>query len=338
MKAKEGLMIALISACTIVGCVPLLAEVDCASNEDCGGHGSCVKTLGTCNCQPGYQGKTCADCATGYAARSDGSCQTVDSNPKNQSCDNCAGPCVAGKCAALDWVDIPAGSFLMGCVPGDPICYEPEKPPHNVSIIGLQLSRTEVTVDQYGKCVEDGVCSRPTIGGKCNWGVQGRENHPFNCVTWAQASGFCQWVGGRLPSEAEWEYAARGGGKIRIYPWGDQASVAEYAVKCVPGSADIGCESQGTMSVCSISKGNTSQGLCDIAGNVWEWVQDWWHDDYTGAPVDGSAWESPAGSLRVARGGGYGSTDAGDLRVSNRFCYAPGYTYEFLGIRCARRP
>ena len=114
----------------------------------------------------------------------------------------------------------------------------------------------------------------------------------MNCLDWQQAVDFCAWAGGRLPSEAEWEYAARSGGPSSSYkyPWGNDAATCTYAVMDDGG---YGCGTGRTWSVCSKPAGNTSQGLCDMSGNVWEWVEDWYHGDYTGAPTDGSAWVSP---------------------------------------------
>ena len=138
--------------------------------------------------------------------------------------------------------------------------------------------------------------------GPCNWNEPGRDNDPINCVFWNQARTFCIWAGGRLPSEAEWEYAARGSGQDIEYPWGDEVATCERMV----GDDGLGCGNQGSLPVCSKPLGNSAQGLCDLAGNVWEHVQDRYHDSYTGAPADGSSWEGP-GDLRIVRGGSYAS-------------------------------
>jgi formylglycine-generating enzyme required for sulfatase activity len=143
---------------------------------------------------------------------------------------------------------------------------------------------------------------------------------------------FCRWAGGRLPSEAEWEYAARSGGLARVYPWGDETATCTYAVMSEGGH---GCGTDRTWTVCSKEAGNTAQGLCDMAGNVWEWVQDWYHNTYTDAPIDGSAWEIPSGTIRVVRGGSFVNT-AGTLRAANRNYYDPGYRHVGFGARCGR--
>ena len=225
--------------------------------------------------------------------------------------------------AAIKWVTIPGGSFSMGSGKGD------EGPVHSVTIKSFQMAKTLVTVAQYRACVDAGACTAPDGGAYCNFGVSGRADHPVNCVDWNQAKTFSKWVGGRLPSEAEWEYAARSAGKDWKYPWGDAAATCETAVI-------RGCTSGGTAPVCSKPAGNTRQGLCDMAGNAWEWVQDWYHDSYNGAPTDGSAWESPTGSRRVNRGGSW-YFDADLARSAYRGSYDPGRRYNYLGFRPARR-
>ena len=135
----------------------------------------------------------------------------------------------------------------------------------------LYLSNTEVTVGQYRACVKAGACSEPDTGKYCNWNESGREDHPINCVDWNQARTFAKWVGGDLPSEAQWEYAARSGGRDWKYPWGNESASCEYAIMDDGGN---GCGKDRTWAVCSKPKGNSKQGLCDMAGGVWEWVRD----------------------------------------------------------------
>ena len=231
--------------------------------------------------------------------------------------------------AGIEWVTIPSGSFTMGA--GD---WADTKPPRRVTVKSFQMAKTLVTVAQYKACVDAGACTAPDTGGHCNWGVPGRALHPINCVDWDQAAAFSAWAGGRLPSEAEWEYAARSAGQDWKYPWGDEDATCGRAV-ISEGGID-GCGRDSTWPVCLKPKGNTEQGLCDMAGNAWEWVQDWYHESYKGAPIDGSAWESPAGTERLFRGGsGYG--DAVFARSALRTNYAPGYRHSYLGFRPARR-
>ena len=231
---------------------------------------------------------------------------------------------------SADWVTIPGGVFDMGSN-----LVTNEGPIHSVTVPTFEIWRTEVTVSQYGACVEADACNGLQDLGACNWNEAGYEAHPVNCLGWQQAVDYCEWIGGRLPSEAEWEYAARGGGKDITYPWGNEEATCDYAVMEGGG---WGCGTGRTWPVCSKPQGNTDLGLCDMSGNVYEWVQDWFHDDYAadgGAPEDGSAWEQPAGTERVSRGGGCKS-EGSFLRAANRDDSDPDSAPFYRGFRCAR--
>jgi len=247
----------------------------------------------------------------------------------------------AGK-AGIEWVSIPGGTFMMGYGARD---WPEARPIHQVEVKSFQLAKTLVTFGQYKKCVDDGACAPAHVSdGSCRiWdgskSVQGTlpdsfqgDDQPVVCVDWGQAQAFAAWAGGRLPTEAEWEYAARSAGKDWQHPWGDDEASCKRAVMDDGGN---GCGMGSTWPVCGKPKGNTEQGLCDMAGNVWEWVQDWYHDSYNGAPIDGSAWESPAGSHRVVRCGSW-SFDAEYLRAAYRLGDDPAYRFDGYGFRLAR--
>ena len=246
--------------------------------------------------------------------------------------------------ADINWVRIPGGSFNMGSNDGD--SYNNEKPVHRVTVPTFEMSKTAVTFKQYRACVsaggctpahvDDGTCFVYTAGSVWGYGTlpssfQG-DSQPVVCVDWDQAQAYARWAGGRLPTEAEWEYAARSGGRDWKYPWGNEEATCDRAVMNDGGS---GCGRKSTWPVCSKPRGNTTHGLCDMAGNVWEWVQDWYHDSYKGAPTDGSAWEKPTGSYRVNRGGSWFSI-AWRVRAANRRDDDPRYRYGYLGFRLAR--
>ncbi len=250
-----------------------------------------------------------------------------DSQPPDTSCDETS--CEGATC----WVHFCAGSYWMGNDHGEG--RDDEHPLHQVSLAAFDLAQTETTVEAYAECVAAGACEPhaadpDTLPSGCNWDQQGHESYPMNCATHHMAQAHCGWLGGRLPSEAEWEYAARSGGLDRSYPWGEAEPTCDLAII----NEDDNCGTYSTWPVCSKPDGNTEQGLCDMAGNAFEWVQDWYHDDYLGAPGDGSAWEDPAGSYRVMRGGGINSDEP--YRTNSRTFHGPEFYYSGMGFRCAR--
>lgn len=230
----------------------------------------------------------------------------------------------------LTWIPIPGGSFDMGSLSGD----NDEAPVRSVTVPDFEMTMTPITVSQYNECFTAGACDEPgSEYGTCNWNEPGYEDHPVNCVDWFGAVAYCSWLGARLPTEAEWEYAAKSAGQANTYPWGNDVPNCTYAV--MKGAAP-GCGTDRTMSVCRKALGRTAQGLCDMAGNLWEWVQDQYYMNYTGAPTDGSAREDLGTSARVLRGGSYYNVRQ-ELRTSNRSHYDPTLgAFDNQGFRCAR--
>lgn len=247
----------------------------------------------------------------------------------------------------LKWIKLAGGEFRMGnSLTLDQLKeritgpfsvfneFQNEKPGHTVRIDSFEILKTEVTVNQYRLCVKAGVCRETERHPRCNLASDEKGDHPVNCINWYDARAFCEWVGGRLPSEAEWEYAAKSGGRDVIYPWGSQAPTCDRAV-IDDGSPQ--CEPlHHTQPVCSKPSGNTDQGLCDMAGNIWEWVEDRYHENLQNAPADGSAWvePDPRYPLRVLKGGGIQSTN--DFRASQRVFHPEKWSYRGSGIRCVR--
>ena len=219
----------------------------------------------------------------------------------------------------------------MGCATGDTECFGDENPPHQVAVSrDFAMAETETTAGQYQACVSSGRCSAPQ-------GSQGGNDHPVVSVDWNQAKAFCEWAGGRLPSEAEWEYAARGGREGWKYPWGDSISHenANYGTEsCCKGLASG--RDQWVQTSPAKSFAANRYGLYDMSGNVWEWVSDPWHESYLGAPSDGSRWSSGENaSQRVLRGGSWYDRSRG-LRASIRLYIDAFYRYDRIGFRCAR--
>lgn len=220
--------------------------------------------------------------------------------------------------AAIKLVTVPAGEFLFGCNEDvDVECLEDEKPGRELTIDAFRIDRTEVRVNEYRECVREGRCTAPGSGEWCNWDVAGRGDHPVNCVDFGQAEAYCAWVGKRLPSEREWEKAARGSDG-RKYPWGDEEPGCDRAA-IAAGGGD-GCGRLSTWPVASFEKGRSPYGLFDMVGNVLEWTRDRHESD------DGT---------RVLRGGSWRSF-GGPLRVSHRDRVLPATSDGRIGFRCAQ--
>ena len=243
------------------------------------------------------------------------------------------------------WVRFNAGSVTIGSPEGEG--EQSEQPLHQATVRAFEVSQTEVTVLQYAQCVTAGICSTERLNVAswgdsklCNWGRINRANHPLNCVSWFQAKRYAEWVGGRLLSEVEWSYAAQGGSARRqLYPWGGEPASCERSVitDFVKGH---GCGSGHTAPVCSRPLGHSPQGLCDMVGNVWEWVMDEWHPHYLGAPQDSAPWLDVARNdwddvRRVYRGGG-AFDERGFPRIARRGSWPPSTRLVNMGFRVAR--
>jgi len=229
--------------------------------------------------------------------------------------------------------DVPAGVFEMGCNSAvDSECYQStEDPYHSVTVPAFKIDQYEVMVSEYEVCVADSGCTAANTGSRCNYNVGGKENHPINCVDWNQAKAYCAWAGKKLPTEAEWEKAARGTDR-RKYPWGSDALDCNRAVHSVSP-----CSNSGTAAVGSKPSGASPYGAMDMVGNMWEWVEDDWHSSYTNAPANGSAWvDAPRASYRVLRGGGWLNDNTQSLRASVRIDINPSFRNFNVGFRCSR--
>ena len=257
-------------------------------------------------------------------------------------------PCISSAegCPDLGFIPIEGGTLLMGSNSS----YLDERPIHTVTIPNFEMMRSEVTVSMYRMCVNAGACTPPSCTGTstssgdyCNYGANA-DNYPVNYISWYQLNEFATWVGARLPTEAEWEYAAKGQGLHFNYPWGNVSPTCALAdhlgSRCGIGSS----------AVCSHPTGNTVQGLCDMSGNLWEWVQDEYHENYDGAPLDGSGWctgscpqnsadisyDSTDETKRVLRGGGWiGSASLVRTQYRSGF-YGPVQQDRYRGGRLAR--
>lgn len=214
----------------------------------------------------------------------------------------------------------------MVFIPGGVFRVEPHlsKLKRRVVTVGdFWMDETPVTVAQYLEAVKAGACTPPNGVDEnvwSNWGVLGRENHPVNCVDWHQACAYAKWAGKRLPTEEEWEWAARGGDEARLYPWGNKEPSDQL---CWDGEGnDLGYGNrQSTSPVGSYPKGNSKHGLKDMAGNVWEWTS----STYASTSED-----------RINRGGCWIDNGPGSVRASVLGCDSPSIRSGSLGFRCVR--
>jgi formylglycine-generating enzyme required for sulfatase activity len=218
-------------------------------------------------------------------------------------------------------IKIPAGEFSMGSTRGDP----DEKPVHPVYLETFFIDKFEVTNAQYKICVEAGVCKPPDGTRLQDYTNPEAANYPVARVDWYMAKTFCEWRGARLPTEAEWEKAARGTDG-RTFPWGEQVScdLANY-LDCGSVPQPVGSHPQGA----------SPYGVEDLAGNVYEWVADFYSDIYYASSPAKNPTGPQAGTLRVIRGGAWGY-DATYLRSALRFGYDPTVLENDLGVRCAQ--
>lgn len=219
-------------------------------------------------------------------------------------------------------VFIPGGEFLMGSQESDPDADVDEIPQHAVYLDAYWIDRTEVTNDMYRRCVESGACTEPAHSRRYVIAEYGA--HPILGVSWDQAVAYCTWAGRRLPTEAEWEKAARGTDG-RLYPWGNEPPDSDLL--------NFDHNVDDTIEVGSYPAGASPYGVLDMAGNVWEWVSDGFDENY----YADSPYENPRGgdsvNRRVLKGGSW-STQAHNVRASNRFWGFPGRN-DTDGFRCA---
>jgi formylglycine-generating enzyme required for sulfatase activity len=278
---------------------------------------------------------------------------------------------------ASEMVYVPEGNFQMGCNLANNHGYSClslqnfELPVHTVFLDAYYIDKTEVTTAQYAQCVVAGACEPPQ-NIYTGWGIFNKEyfgnpfyaDYPVKSVTWDQAREYCQWMGKRLPTEAEWEKAARGANDTRAYPWGDQEPDCTFANIAIGYNQDcVGKPSK----VGSYTLGASPYGVLDMAGNVSEWVNDWFGSNYycagpkatTDVEIDEhfnysrswnycneeppylSPWQNPpgpvTGTYKVLRGGDWDSYNHG-LYVHYRGYVSVDWSTLQIGFRCANSP
>jgi formylglycine-generating enzyme required for sulfatase activity len=227
--------------------------------------------------------------------------------------------------SAMKWIDsstliyIPGGEFVMGTGAGD-------APVHGISLDPFWIQETEVTNGMYSQCVATGACSAPAqeIGAPVYSNPQ-FNSYPVVGVNWDQASAYCSWIQGSLPTEAQWEKAARGA-TGSTYPWGEEGAACDFL-------NFAGCVKH-TTGVTDYDDGRSAYGLFDMAGNVFEWIQDWYAEDYYAASPSTNPGGPESGDSRVVRGSSFES-DPDQAAAGIRHFAGPGYHSAELGFRCA---
>lgn len=282
----------------------------------------------------------------------------------------CADDGVSPPCS--DLVTIPGGTFIAGSAAG--VGDANEHPGHTTTVATFLLDKYEVTVGRFraflaqydGSPPADGAGAHPLVSGsgwqhdwiaalpvseddfkfaiaECGgtWtnDVGPSEARPITCITWFEAFAFCVWDNKRLPTEAEWEYAAAGGDAQRTYPWGNDAPSADLAVYGCLFDGQPSCSDADLPVAGSIAAGAGRWGQLDLAGSVWEWTLDV-YGPYADAPCANCANVTALdttvdGSPRVFRGGGYNYDDPSSLRAASRYGFDPAYPDQTRGFRCA---
>lgn len=241
---------------------------------------------------------------------------------------------------------VPAGSFTMGTGEGEEsgfsqfsrglfgspkreLSYPDEEPAHLVELDAFFIDKFEVTTSLYRSFMNKSGRARPRFWTDTIPVSQGEK--PVVGVTWKAAQAYCGWAGKRLPTEAEWEKAARGTDG-RLYPWGNEAPTKRHA------NFDKCCDFQdyGVLTnVGSLRAGSSPYGAYDMAGNVWEWVADWYDENYYGVSPDRNPKGPSQGKYKVIRGGSW-DDESRFLRASDRYVRDPWDGFNFIGFRCAQ--
>ena len=230
-------------------------------------------------------------------------------------------------------VFVPAGEFSMGSEVGD----ADERPIHTVYLDAYYIDMYEVTNARYRLCVDAGTCLPPTNNASFTrasyYGNLDFDDFPVMYVNWEMAQTYCAWRGAELPTEAQWEKAARGADG-RTYPWGEGIDCQRANYYHQQGTEFVNCVGDTTR-VNTYINGLSPYGNYDMTGNVSEWVADWYRDSYYRSSPLNNPTGPESGRERVVRGGSWSFSDY-SLRAANRYWYNPSNALDGVGFRCAR--
>lgn len=234
---------------------------------------------------------------------------------------------------SVKMVFVPEGEFSMGSETGD----ADERPVHPVYLDAFYIDMYEVTNAHYRTCVQAGACLPPVKNGSSTrshyYDNPEFDNFPVMHISWEMAQSFCAWRGVGLPSEAQWEKAARGTDG-RTYPWGEGIDCQRANYYRQQGTEFVACAGDTTQ-VGSYESGQSPYGAYDLTGNVWEWVADWYGSSYYKESPASNPPGPVSGSARVVRGGSWQFSDF-SVRTTRRYWFNPANALENVGFRCAR--
>ncbi|MCJ7623019.1 MAG: formylglycine-generating enzyme family protein [Anaerolineaceae bacterium] len=222
----------------------------------------------------------------------------------------------------MEWVEVPAGTFLMGSSKTGEMVWDDEFPQHKVYLDFYKIGKFEVTNKQYLRCVKSGTCAAPASQ---IYTIREYQQHPVTKISWYDAQTFCEWAGGRLPTEAEWERAAHGSGSMNTsYDAGVNYWQLHYGTFIIGDTEPVG----------SYPSGASEYGALDMEGNVWEWVADWYGSGYYAvSPIENPLGPS-SGESRVVRGSWENVLRI--TRPATRDKRTPDYRNYNIGFRCAQ--
>jgi formylglycine-generating enzyme required for sulfatase activity len=226
----------------------------------------------------------------------------------------------------LSMAVVPAGEFTMGSTTGD----ADEQPVHKVYVNAFLMDKYQVSVGHYARFLDATHYEVPA-----EWSIMNRPQHqsrPIVNVDWGDADAYCTWAGKRLPTEAEYEKAARGTDG-RIYPWGNEPPTQFHATS----GKEVWSNHSAVTPVGTLEEGKSPYGVYDMAGNVWEWVSDWYDPNYYKTSPKQNPTGPPTGWHKVIRGGSWGSGPK-DLRSAERETHVPSFRGYGTGFRCAKTP
>ncbi|MDF0652224.1 MAG: hypothetical protein CV081_04020 [Nitrospira sp. LK265] len=244
-------------------------------------------------------------------------------DPSTQSEEMTADP------APAPMVLVPAGEFIMGARQDDTMAAKDERTAHTVHLDAFHIDQYEVTTARYVRFLQETKRNAPKY-----WSDQIPQrygNKPVIGVDWNDATAYCVWAGRRLPTEAEWEKAARGTDQ-RLYPWGNEDPSQQRA------NFDHCCDFNAyevLSDVGSFEGEKSPYGVSDMAGNVWEWVADWYDEGYYARSSEHNPTGPSSGEKRVLRGGAWDSTPA-YVRSADRLKLSPTFRHDNIGFRCAQ--